>query len=472
MARPDPYSDIPDLDPSRKARAHLNDLIDRGEGHEDIVILDERIQAREAERATETNEMLEEAVIAVPEAREEVLAREARQASPLLETHSERDSVRLLIFTKNIAYRQLGSLPQKRLVELSGLFAEIHVIILSEIGDEPEATVRLTDNVWLYSTESTSWWKSCFDAYRIANEQLVFAGGFRADIVIAEDPFESGVAAYFIAHKYNRPFQVHVLEDIYEPDFKERDPHNVWRLMAAPHVLKRSTCIRTNSEYLRTRVTERHPEHGDRIETLPLYYNLEAWRDTTPTVNLKERYPQFKFIILHISSMSARSHTIEVLHGAAPLLRMYPTIGLVVVGNGPYRLAVEKQVLALGIQSQVAFEPISDEIISYMKSSNVLVHLSEDPEEDTTILEAAAVKLPIIATNSGIAGTLLTDGESAFLCNGADPACVSYRLKSFLNDNLSRTRFAMNAEEAVFERIEQDYMAYLTAYRASVERCV
>lgn len=467
-----PLRDIGDLNPSSKATEHLNDVINSGETHEDIVILDEKIQARESEYIQTKEQHEGDALTILPEVSSEILARDARYSSQVLETVSERDSVRLLIFTKNAALLQLGSLAQKRLVELSGLFAEIHVIVLTEAFEETAATVRLADNIWLYSTESTSWWRTGFDAYRIAREQLVFAGGFRADIVVAEDPFEAGVAARFIADKYDRPFQVHVLEDIYDSEFKERDPHNIWRLYIAKYVLRHAHCVRVGSEYIRSKVVHEHTALTEYTEVLPLYYNLESWRDMTPTFSLKEKYPHLKFIILHISNMNARSHTLEVIQGAAPLLRMYPTIGLVIVGNGPYRPAVEKQVIALGIHGQVEFEPVPDEVISHMKSANVLIHLSDDPEEDTVVLEASAVKLPMIASNENIAGSLFTHNESAFLCNGADPACVSYHLKAFLNDNLSRTRFAMNAQEEVFERIEQDYAAYLNAYRSSIERCV
>jgi glycosyltransferase involved in cell wall biosynthesis len=350
------------------------------------------------------------------------------------------------------------------------MFAEIHVIILNEAAEATVPTVRLSDNVWLYSTESVHWWKIGFDAHRIAREQLTFAGGFRADIIVAEDPFESGAAAHFIAEKYDRPLQVHVLEDIYDPEFKERDEHNVWRLFLAHFVLSRADCIRTVSDFVRTRIADEHPHLAEFTETLPVYYNLEAWRDMTPTINLKERYPQFKFIVLHVSSMHAKSHTGEVVQGLAPILRLYPTIGLVIVGNGPLRSSLEKQVIALGIHAQVEFEPVPDEIVSHMKSANILIHLSEDPNDDPIVLEAATVKLPMIASTASIAGTLFKDSESAFLCASADPACVSYHTKAFLNDNQARARLAMNAQESVFERIEQDYMAYLLAYRSSIER--
>jgi glycosyltransferase involved in cell wall biosynthesis len=473
MATPrDPFSDLPDLDPSRKATEQLNAVMGNDDAHEDIVILDERLASGIAERRETEEEVKEEAITAVPETREEILAREARFEAPVLEMTSERDSVRLLVLSKNTSVLQLGSLAQKRFLELSSLFAEIHVIILNESIEETVATIRLADNVWLYSTESSSWWMTPLDAYRTAREQLVFAGGFRADVIIAEDAFESAAAAYAIARKYERPFQVHVLEDIYDPEFKERDPHNGLRLLASSYLFKKTDCVRTSSDYIKSRVIAENPGLADYTETLPLYYNLEAWRDMEPTMNLKERYPQFKFFILHVSGMRARSHTGEVVSGVAPLLHMYPTIGLIIVGNGPYRSAIEKQVMALGVQHQVVFEPVPDEVISHMKSANVLIHLSEDPEEDAYVLEAAAVKLPIIASTANISGTLLRDNETAFLCNGADPSCVSYRLRAFLNDNQARTRFALGAQEAVFERIEQDYTAYLTAYRSSIERCL
>jgi glycosyltransferase involved in cell wall biosynthesis len=87
-------------------------------------------------------------------------------------------------------------------------------------------------------------------------------------------------------------------------------------------------------------------------------------------------------------------------------------------------------------------------------------------------LHAAAVKLPIIASAQNLAGTLLEDDVSAFVCETADPSCVSTKLKTFLGDNQIRIRFILRAEETVFSRIEQDYGEFLLAYRKSIERCM
>lgn len=466
---PHDYGNLPDIDPSRAAAEQLNALINEKDGHQDVVIVDEKILTREAARAQEAGEQSDE-----PQEQERyfVPASEARKGAQMIQTVSERNSVRLLLLTKNVAMRQLGSLAQKRLLELSKIFAEIHVVILNEFSEETTSTVRLADNVWLYSTDSQYWWKMGYDAYTMANEQLVFAGGFRVDIIVAEDPFECAAVGYAIAQKYGRPLQIHVLEDVFSEEFHDMDEHPVVRSLISQFVLKRADSIRTSTPYLRDTIAHEYPEMTPVTEVLPIYYNLEAWRDAKPGLDLKARYPQFKFLILHVSSMQTDSHTREVIQGVAPILRTYPTIGLVIVGNGPHRPALEKQAISLGIHGQVEFEPVPDEVISHMKTANVLIHLSTNAAEDAAVLQAATVKLPIIASTTNIAGDLFKDDESAYLCDSTDPACVSQRLKMLLNDNQSRVRVALQAQDIVFDRIERDYTAYLLAYRSSIERCV
>ncbi len=468
MTKPrDSYNELPSDDPSIIANAMLNAAM----GHtaeDEIVILDEKIKAREESKLNAAT-LLPDVMELPPRT---IKAADARSAAPVLQIFSDRDTTRLLILTRNISMRELGSLSQKHLLELGQVFGEIHVIMLNEREEETVATVRLSDNIWLYSTESTSWWRTPFDAYRIAKEQIAFAGGFRADIVIAEDPFESGVAGYFIAKEFKRSFQIHILEDIYEPSFEDRDEHNPLRLLVSRFVLKRIRCVRTQGEFVKAAVLEEHPNLEGLIDVLPTYYNLRAWRDMVPTFDLKDRYPHFKFIILHVSSMQARSHTSEVIASVAGILHQYPTIGLVIVGNGPLRSSIEKQVITLGIQNQVEFEPTPSEVISHMKTANVLVHLSEDSEEDVFVLQAATVKLPMVASLSSVANAIFIDGESAFLCNSTDTISVAKYINIFLNDNQIRSQIALNAQDAVFERIAQDYDAYLHAYRNSVERCM
>lgn len=142
------------------------------------------------------------------------------------------------------------------------------------------------------------------------------------------------------------------------------------------------------------------------------------------------------------------------------------------VGSGPLRPLLEKTAITLEVQKQVEFEPMPAEVLSYMKNANVLIHLSEDSEEDVLILEASVAKLPIVGNSAGFAGKLLVDKQSVLLCDVDNGTCIANSINQFLSRNQDRLSFGLNASDIVFERIEQDYTAYLKAYAESIEQCM
>ncbi|HEX4799411.1 MAG TPA: glycosyltransferase [Candidatus Paceibacterota bacterium] len=471
------------LDPAKKA-ANVLDAVMSGDvevdgGDEGLEIVDERIK----ERMIQEKEKRAEAVSLSPQVESQELpegdtptllkAKVARKESPVLEYVSERNSARILFLTKDTTVLQEQSPAFRRIADLRHTFAEVHIVLLNTRGHEERPPVlRFFNNVWLYATESTSWWKIVFDARRLVEQQLSFGGGFRADAIIAEDPFESGLVACMIGKKYKRFVQLHIYDDVFDESYMSHMEYPTLYTWVMHYVFNNVSSVRTKTEFQRGGVIAFNSKLSADAELLPSYYNLSAWRDFVPTFSLRERYPQFKFIIVHISSMQKSSHTGEVLLGVSPLLRRYPTIGLVIVGSGPLRSAYEKQAIALNLHNQIKFEPTPNEILSHLKSAHVLVHLSEDGAEDEVVLSAAVNKIPLVANGQGIAGKLFVDGESARLCDPTDTACVTDSVNMYLNDNLARNQFSLVAYDTVFERIEQDYTGYLRAYRASIERSI
>lgn len=467
------------IDPSKRANTQLDKaLSDTLEATEDFVVLDERLQNAMHQPESVYVPPPEPEHVTVPEETpqnpDELTVDEARNEAPIRNESLERKQARLLLLTKDVSIMQEGSEAFQRMVDIQEMFLEIHIILLAlkEPHTEDISVARIAGNVWLYPTNSTSWWKIGYDAYKTAQTQLVFSGGFRADIVVSEDLFESGLAGWFLSKKYERPFQVHTTEDFFDSSYIESQDHPVLYSWATQYLLERVKSVRVKTEFQRQAVIAENSTLETTTELLPSYYNLNVWRDFVPVENLHEKYPQFNFIILHISSMRASSHSSEVLQGAAKILRRYPSIGLLMVGNGPLRSQLERQAIALGLQNQIEFLPMPKEVVSYMKSANILVQLSEDGAEDDLILEAAVSKLPLIANTRGIAGKLFAQGESACLCAPTDSECVADSINMYLNENQARARFALNASELVFERIEQDYGAYIREYSESIERCL
>ncbi len=459
-------------DPSQKANDALGTILDAGVvENQDITVVDERLREQTSSQPVEEAVPEGEAVLEAAEPEPTIPVKDARSEALVLETESSRQYTRLLFLTSDETVLLEGSMSYAHIADLRKVFLEVHIVVLTvKKKAEETAAQRPFDNVWVYVTESTSWWKKGYDAYHTAITQLEFSGGFRADVIVADDLFQAGLAGVFLSKKYTRPLQVHVHEDFFDKEFIESQEHPSLYEWSTEYILNRVTSVRTKTEFQRQAVVHARKDLAPYTELLPSYYNLEVWKDFEPTVDLHQKYPQFKFIMLHISAMNNSSHSSEVIAGASRLLRRYQTLGLVVVGNGPLRSHLERQVIALGLKAQIVFEPMPNEVLSYMKSANVLLHLSDNGDEDDIILSAATVKLPLVGNLNGLAGKLFVDGESACLCDPADNRCISDSINMYLNENQERARFALTAYEIVFDRIEQDYGAYLELYRESIER--
>ena len=472
MARNDLHENLDEIfDPAEAAAQGLRNAIDEieREADEDIVILDPKL--REKQDARTTSHEQEEAVAAAVLATQ-VSVDEAMTQRPVVEHTSSRQQARLLVCTRDVGMIADESMSQKRVLELAEMFEEVHVIVLNIDKSRRDERIRVSRNAWIYPTHSDAWWRTPFDAFRVAKAQLAFGNGFRADMVIAEDPFECGMVGYRIARKFERIFQVHVIDDFFDAHFAESAPYNDLRAWVAKFVLGKADCVRTRSAYLRDRIVESYPDLAGQAEVLPMHYDLEAWRDYVPQFDIHERYPQFKFILLHVSSMTDASRTEQVLLGAARILNRYPTVGLVIVGDGPQRDALERQIAEYDLAGKVIVESKVDELPSMMKTANLLLHFSTEESADLIVLRAAAAGLPMVVGESGIAGELFVDGESAYICPQDDPVCMGEKISHFLSENQLRARFALNAKTIVFDRVEQRYDMYVRAYKASIERCM
>ncbi len=468
------------LDPSKRSEDHLNSVLSADtELPEDVVILDEKLikeQTPVESAYTVPEQVMSDTATEIettPLETNSIKLEEARNEAPVLDHSSNRERARLLIFTQDLSFFHEGSLSFRKIADMRTFFLEIHIVVLSYASDgEYDPIRRLFQNVWIYPTQSVDWWRLSYDAYKVAKEQMVFSGGFRADIVIAEDTFESGLAGLFISKKYKRPFQVHIATDFYDEAYIASQEHPILFEWSTKYVLEHASSVRTKTALQRQEVINEREELGQVTELFPHFYTLDAWKNSVATSNLYERYPQYKFIILHISSMHSSDYTAEVISGVAKVLKLYPTIGMVIVGNGPLRATYERLVIFFGLQNQIQFEPTPPEYLSYMKSANVFVHVSEDSTQDELILMAAMAKIPIVGNMNGLAGKLFVQNESALLCVPGDVDCVAGSVNQYLNENQSRASYVLRAHEAVLERIEQNYDAYLASYVDSIERCV
>lgn len=395
-------------------------------------------------------------------------SREESVSEEVLSVHSDRQKIRVLLCTTDKNFFSSGSETQREWLALARYLDEVHVIVLCDRMTDVPPSQRFGDNVWVYATLSRSRFSSVREAYRIAKRELSLAAGFRVDLVVADDAYGAGYAAQLVARKFGRPLQLLLSGD----PLASGEDIGFWRRRVARFVLRRATCILVRATRVRDALVRHVRILHNRVTILPPFYDLAFFRDAEPQFDLRAQYPQFKFMVLVVSSLEAHDRVDLALGVCAPLLAQYPTIGLVIVGGGAERPALMKSVEERGLYDQVLFAPETHDLVSYMKAANLFLNVAADEAHDAMLTVAAAAGLPILTVASPAAEKLFKDGDDAFVCPVEDLVCLTARIGEFLNDNSLRKSFTINAREQVFALAHEDPATHRDRFVGLLESCV
>lgn len=396
-----------------------------------------------------------------------VTAEEAMNEDRMYELKSDRDITRILFVSNNIELLNPTQQSLDGYIDISDLFDEVHILILREGITTKRPVLRVAKNVWIYTATAKSWWSTVGAGMKIVEEQLEFASGFRPDLIVARDPFESAWVASKIGSKYGRPTQLHILDDFTTKDFVKKNKHSFWRIFLTKFTIPRFLSIRTQTTSIQRMVEKKYVVKD--ISTLPRYQNYEALIDSDSHINLKEIHKPFIFFMLYVGYLKQNSTLFEVIKATKDVLRN-PRVGLIVLGDGPERKVIEKQAKTLGVYEQLIFKPKVEDVVPYLKAANILLVSDTDFDSEEVVLKGAASGIPMIMSKTEKRSDVFKSGESAFLYDGEDVEAITEAVDKLLNDIDLRKKFVSNAQEIIREQFYDNPSEYMEAYRTSIEQ--
>ncbi len=392
---------------------------------------------------------------------------EALNAEAVYQAVSSRDVTRVLFISRDESLLSPTKQSLDGYTDVADLFDEVHILILRQGISTKTPVLRVSDNVWLYTATHHSWWMTYFSGRKLAVEQLVFAEGFRPDMIVARDPFESAVLAISLGLEYKRPVQIHVFENYVSKDFYESSRKNWWRRFLPRFTIPRVKSVRTTTKAMANFLAKQFSIVD--LSILPRLNNYESLIKVQPTINLKEKYKPFVFIMLYIGRLGYESMFYRLLDAARFGLRN-PHLGLIALGEGPGQKEFENRAEVLGISEQVVFESKIKDRVPYLKSANVLIVPDITPESEEVVLQGAAAGIPLILARTPAREDLFIDGESALLCDPGSVDEFSLKLNILMNDIILRRQLVERAQTMIASRFHEDPEVYKTTYRESIEQ--
>lgn len=161
----------------------------------------------------------------------------------------------------------------------------------------------------------------------------------------------------------------------------------------------------------------------------------------------------------HLAGHKGHTYLLEAMR---LLLHAEPQVGLVIAGDGELRAALEAQATALGIANHVHFTGFRRDVLAVLQGFEVFVFSSVLEGLGTSLLDAMALRKPVVATRAGGIPEVVQDGVTGLLVPPRDPAALARALVDVLRHPERSRAFGAAGRQRVEKYFTVERMAAQT----------
>lgn len=204
-------------------------------------------------------------------------------------------------------------------------------------------------------------------------------------------------------------------------------------------------CVIANSATVAELVIRGDGVPPERVAVIPNFVDEAAFRPLDPAhqarLRAELRLDPGTLVVGCIAVLRPVKDHKTLITAIARLRSRWPTIRLVIVGDGPARISLEEYVNALGVADIVRFAGARPNEPNLHRLFDISVLSSVSEAFPNTIIEAMAAGRPVVATRVGGVADAVDDGETGALVPPGSPAQLAEAIARLLSS--SECRYAM-----------------------------
>jgi colanic acid/amylovoran biosynthesis glycosyltransferase len=160
-------------------------------------------------------------------------------------------------------------------------------------------------------------------------------------------------------------------------------------------------------------------------------------------------------VVLFVARLVEKKGCANLIEAMAEVQRHEPAAGLVVIGDGPLRPDYERRAAGLGVRCRFLGTQPAAVVRDWMGRAAVfcvpsVVATSGDAEGfGMVFIEAQAMGLPVVSTQSGGIPEAVKDGETGLLVTERDPQALAEAILRLLKDNKLWRRYSVAGRKHV-----------------------
>ena len=336
-----------------------------------------------------------------------------------------------------------------RLKRYSSVTDGLYVVVLSkDINIEGIFDGKLA----IYPSRSISKMSYWFSAFYISLFKIE-----RVDLVSSQDPFETGLVAYFISKFLGTKLELQIHTDFLSSRFSGESILNKIRFFIAIFLIPKADIVRVVSDRIRKSLIETKIKFKN-IYVMPVQPQIGIGNHDDAEVNNK--FSNTCFNILLASRLEKEKNVEIVVRALSRVVKSTINIKLFIVGDGSLKKNLVKMVFDLGLKDVVSFEGWRNDLNSFYKNADLFINVSSYEGFGRTILESAYYGCPILSTDVGVVGEIFTN-EDIYILQSLDEEVLANKILDLANNQNDSIKKSENAQKKVGVFLAQNEATFL-----------
>lgn len=187
----------------------------------------------------------------------------------------------------------------------------------------------------------------------------------------------------------------------------------------------------------------------ERIVKVPDGIPLDRHLFTVKALKSEMGVPDDGIVIGQVAALAPHKDQATFLEGVRRLLEREPLVHAVLVGDGPLKSELKQRAQQLGIEDHVHFLGFKNEPLNFLSAFDIFCLSSKEEGLGTSLLDAMALGIPIVATNVGGIPDVIEDNVTGILVPPKDPSALAEAIQKLMKNPELRTSLATAATERV-----------------------
>jgi len=150
-------------------------------------------------------------------------------------------------------------------------------------------------------------------------------------------------------------------------------------------------------------------------------------------------------LVVQVAQLVGHKDPLNFVRAIAAARASVPDIQALLVGDGPLRADVEREIARLDVADAVRLAGYRTDADALLAAADVATLSSREEGMGSVLLDALLFGLPIAATRAGGIPEIVVDGESGLLAPAENPAALGVAIARLLTDRALAERLRVNA---------------------------